>query len=83
MSLGRRTGRRSDATDYLEGRLKQLEKSSGLNDCRENKTNRNVTIPNSREQNGVWERENSHGICITRLSCEQCLHRHKNVNTDY
>ena len=75
-SLGRRTSRRSDATEYLERRLlRQLKKSSGLNDCRENKINRNVTIINSRKQNGVWERKNNHGIYITWLSCEQCLHR--------
>ena len=27
------------------------------------------------KKNGVWERKNNHGIYITWLSCEQCLHR--------
>lgn len=83
MSLGTRTGRRSDATDSLEGRLKQLEKSSGLNDCRENKTNRNVTIPNNSREQKWWKGKIIMVYVLHGSSCEQCLHRHNNVNTDY
>lgn len=61
----------------------EREKSMGFNYCIENKINKNVTIINSRKQNGTWERKNNPSIYIAWLSCEQCLHRHNNVNTDY
>lgn len=55
----------------------------GLNYCVENKINKNLTIINPRKQNGMWKKKNNHSIYSTYLGCEQCLHRHNNVNTDY